>query len=115
MQPLVFCSDETLFTIETVRNTQSDRTWAKNVENISVEQQIAFRRQKPASTMVWDGVTSWDQKAPLIFVEGGVKINQHVYLAMLKDEVLTLVKKPMGNSGVTLQKDGATSHTAKTV
>ena len=65
--------------------------------------------------MVWDGVTSCGQKATLIFIEGGVKINQHVYLATLKNEVLPLVKKRMENSGATLQQDGATSHTAKTV
>ena len=111
----VFWTDEKLFTVEAVHNTQNDWTWAKNVENISVEQRIAFRCQKPASIMVWDDVTSCGQKAPLIFIEGGVKINQHVYLATLKDEVLPLVKKHMGNSGVTLQQDGATSHTAKTV
>ena len=34
---------------------------------------------------------------------------------MLKDKVLLWVKKTMENSGVTLQQDGATSHTAKTV
>ena len=111
----VFWTDEKVFTVEAVHNTQNDRTWAKNIENISVEQRIAFRRQKPASIMVWDGVTSCGRKATLIFIEGGVKINQHVYLTTLKDEVLPLVKKRMGNSGVTLQQDGATSHTAKTV
>ena len=111
----VFWTDEKFFMVEAVHNTQNDRTWAKNVENISVEQRIAFRREKPASIMVWDGVTSCGRKAPLIFIEGGVKIYQHVYLATLKDEVLLLVKKRMGNSGVTLQQDGATSHTAKIV
>ena len=59
--------------VETVHNTQNDQAWNKNVENISVEQRIAFRCQKPASTMVWDGVTSWGQKAPLIFIVGGCK------------------------------------------
>ena len=101
--------------VEAVHNTQNDQTWAKNVENISVEQQIAFRCQKPASIMVWNGVTSCGQKAPLIFIEGGVKINQHVYLATLKDEVLLLVKKRKENNGVTLLQDGATSHAAKMV
>ena len=32
---------------------------------------------------------------------------------MLRDEVLPLVKKTMGNSGVTLQQDGVISHTTK--
>ena len=50
-------------------------------------------------------------KNTLFFIEGGVKINQQVYLAILKDEVLPWVKKTIENSGVTLQQDGATSHT----
>ena len=65
--------------------------------------------------MVWAGVTLRGQKTPLIFIEEGVEINQHVYLAMLIEEVLLWVKKTMENSGVTLQQDGATSHTAKMV
>ena len=34
---------------------------------------------------------------------------------MLKDKVLPWVKKTMGNSILTLQQDGTTFHTAKTV
>ena len=98
MQTPVLWTDEKLFTVEAVYNTQNDQTWAKNVENISVEQRISFRCQKPASIMVWASVTSCGQKHP--FIEGGVKINQHIYLAMLKDEVLLLVKKTIENSGV---------------
>ena len=64
---------------------------------------------------MWPKNTSCIQKASLIFIEGGVKIYQHVYLAMLKDEVLMWVKKTMENSGVTLQQYGAISHTSKTV
>ena len=81
MQPPVLWTDEKLFTVEAVHNTQYDWTWAKNVE-----QQISFQRQKPASIMVWAGVCG--QKTPLIFIEAGIKVNQYIYLSMLKDEVL---------------------------
>ena len=49
------------------------------------------------------------QKIPLIFIEGDVKIIQHIYLAMLKDEVLLWVKKTMWcDQGCTQpQKKGA--------
>ena len=65
--------------------------------------------------MVWAGVTSCGQKTPLIFINQGVKINQHVYLEMIKNKVLPRVDETFGNTGVTFQQDGAISHTAKLV
>ena len=47
------------------------------------------------------------------FVKDGVKVNQHVYLDMLKNRVLPWINSLPGNQAVTLQQDGATSHTAK--
>ena len=55
--------------------------------------------------MVWAGATSKGLKTPLIFIEEGVKINQTVL-------VLPWVQEVVGEQGVTLQQDGATSHTA---
>ena len=65
--------------------------------------------------MVWAGVTSCGQKTSLIFIDQGVKINQHVYLKMIKNKFLPWVDETFGNTGVTFQQDGATSHTAKLV
>ena len=65
--------------------------------------------------MVWVGVTSTGLKTLLIFIEAGVKINQHSYLKMLKCKVVPWVKKVTGNKGITLQQDGATPHTATLV
>ena len=65
--------------------------------------------------MVWAGITSTGLKTPLIFMEAGVKINQPAYLKMLKGKVVPWVKKVTGNKGITLQQDGATSHTARLV
>ena len=80
-----------------------------------LEHQTSFKRQKPASVMMWAGVMSTGLKTPLIFIEAGVKINQHAYLKMLKGKVVPWVKKVTGNKGITLQQDGATPHTAKLV
>ena len=55
------------------------------------------------------------QKSPLIFVEDGVKINQHVYLDMLKNKVLPWVDTLPGDESVTLQQNGAAARTAKLV
>ena len=114
-QPTVLWTDEKLFTIQGIHNSQNDRIWTKNKESVPVERRTSFRRQKPASVMVWAGVTSSGLKTPLIFVENGVKVNQHVYLDMLKDRVVPWVNALPGDEGVTLQQDGATAHTAKLV
>ena len=67
------------------------------------ECQTSFRRQKPASVMVWAGVTSTGLKTLLIFIEASVKINQDAYLKMLKGKVVPWVKKVTRNKGITLQ------------
>ena len=82
---------------------------------VPVECRSSFRRQKPASVMVWAGATSKGLKTPLIFIDEGVKINQTVYRRMLEEKVLPWVQEVVGEQGVTLQQDGATSHTANSV
>jgi len=114
-QPQVLWTDEKLFTVQAIHNAQNDRIWIENKDSVPAEQQTSFRRQKPASVMVWAGVTSTGLKSPLIFIDEGVKINQHVYLKMLKDKVVPWVETVVGNDGITLQQDGATSHTARMV
>ena len=111
----ILWTDEKLFTVQAIHNTQNDRNWIESRNSIPVERRTSFRRQKPASVMVWAGVTSSGLKTPLIFIDVGVKINQHVYLDMLKDKVFPWVQKAMGETGITFQQDGATSHTAKKV
>ena len=115
MQPTVLWTDEKLFTVQAVHNPQNDRVWGKTKESIPVELRTAFRRQKPSSVMVWAGVTLSGMKTLLIFVEDGVKINQHVYLNMLKDKVVPWMNSLSLDDGLTLQQDGATAHTAKMV
>ena len=46
--------------------------------------------------MVWAGVMSTGLKNPLIFIEAGVKINQHAYPKVLQGKVVPLVKKVTG-------------------
>ncbi|QQP54569.1 Putative LOC100197594 [Caligus rogercresseyi] len=43
--------------------------------------------------MVWAEVTSDGKKAPIIFVEEGVKIDQAVYLHFLSEEVVPWVQR----------------------
>ena len=114
-QPQVLWTDEKLFTVQAVHNHQNDRIWLPDINMVPVERRSSFRRQKPASVMVWAGATSKGLKTPLIFIEEGVKINQTVYRRMLEEKVLPWVQEVVGEQGVTLQQDGATSHTANSV
>ncbi|XP_076067677.1 uncharacterized protein LOC143040467 [Oratosquilla oratoria] len=114
-QPPVLWTDEKLFTVKAVHNHQNDRIYAVHKEDIPLNELLMFRRQKPASVMVWGGVTSTGQKTPLIFIDEGVKVNQHVYLKMLKEKLVPLIDATFGEDGITLQQDGATSHTANIV
>ena len=52
---------------------------------------------------------------PFIFIEDDVKINQHIYLRMLKEFVLPWLQRATANEGITFQQDGAISHTATLV
>ena len=88
-RPQVLSTDEKLFAFQAIHNSQNDRTWIESKDSVH---QTSFRRQKPASVMVWAGVTTTGLKTPLIFIEASVKINQHAYMKMLKGEVVPWVK-----------------------
>ncbi|QQP54705.1 Putative dde superfamily endonuclease [Caligus rogercresseyi] len=92
----VFYTDEKLFTVQAVYNSQNDRILAKSSADIPVKVRGVFRRQKPKSVMVWAGVMSDGTKSPLTFVPEGVKINKEVYLSVLNDQVLPWIKAEYG-------------------
>ena len=112
--PILF-TDEKLFTIQSVHNTQNDRILAKNKKDIALEDRAVFRRQKPQSVMVWAGVTTDGRKTPLIFIEEGVKVNKDVYLALLKDEVLPWLQSEYSDAPYVFTQDGAPAHNANIV
>ena len=65
--------------------------------------------------MVWAGITFTGEKTPLILIEEGVKVNQHVYLVLLNNKLVPSINATFGESGIILQQNGATSHTANRV
>ena len=97
MRLQVLWTDENLFNVQAIHNSQNDQSWIESKDSVNFECQTSFRRQNPASVMVWAEVTSTGLKTPLTFIEAGVKINQHAYLKMLKDKVVPWVKKVTGN------------------
>lgn len=88
MLPNIIFSDEKLFTVEAAPNTQNDRIISSNISAVPIETKSIFKRQKPASVMVWAGISERG-RSPLIFVPEGVKINSQVYLdTILKEGLL---------------------------
>ena len=108
-------TDEKLLVIQAIHNHQNGRIYAVNKEDIPLNERIAYKRQKPASVMVWAGVTSTGEKPPLIFTVEGVSNNQHVHLNVLKEQLVPWINATFKEPGITLQQDGATSHTANLV
>ena len=103
-------TDERLFTDQAI-----DRMYAMNKKDIPLNERIAFKCQKPASILVWAGVTSTGEKTPLIFIEEGLKINQQVHLSMVKAQLVPWINATFKESGITLQQDRTISHTANLV
>ncbi len=113
--PPVLWTDEKIFTVQAIHNSQNDWVLAKNKSDIPVELRTSFQRQKPPSVMVWALVTTDGKKTPLIFVEENTKVDQSVYLHILSEKVLPWVDREYGNAPLVLQQDGAPSHTARLV
>lgn len=111
----VLFSDEKIFTVEATTNRQNDRVLCPSVSNIPENIRYVGRSQKPASVMVWAGVSA-NQRTNLVFVEKGVKINSHTY----RDLILEPVVKQCGHKLFQdqhwiFQQDGAPSHTANMI
>ena len=64
-------TDEKLFTVQAVHNSENDRIYAVNKSDIPLNDRLMFRRQKPASVMVWAGVISIGEKSLHIFIKEG--------------------------------------------
>ena len=71
-------TDKKLLTVQTIHNHQNDLIYAVNRGDIQLNERLAYKQQNTASVIVWADVTSTGEKTPLIFIEDGVKINQHV-------------------------------------
>ena len=84
--PRTLFMDEKLFTVEQSHNTQNDRSWSAEAPAPS---SIVTHSHHPRLIMVWGGICATG-KTPLIFVDVGVKVNQHVYLRDILEAVVLL-------------------------
>ena len=97
----ILFSDEKLFTIQDVSNPQNDRIISSSVQDIPEHLRFIPRRQKPASVMVWGGISA-NSRTNLIFVPTGVKINSKTYRELILDtEVKGFGCKNFGNTSWT--------------
>lgn len=109
----VLFSDEKLFTVSEVYNTQNIRIWGKNVASFQPNQRFIRKVQKPASIMVWGGICATG-KTKLHFVDPKAKINAEYYQNhILKEVVLPWSQKHFKDQHWTFQQDSAPAHKAK--
>ena len=108
---VIIWSDEKIFTVQQILNKQNDRIYSSDIRLEPDKRKFNFRRQKPASLMVWAAVASDGTKSPLVFIDQGVKVNSVIYIQLLEKYVLPWVKKCFGNNYIFTQ-DGAPPHTS---
>ncbi|CAO4363115.1 unnamed protein product [Caenorhabditis nigoni] len=109
----VIWTDEKIFTIRPIPNSQNQRQLLQKDEARSPKRKMAFNQMFPQSVMVWAGFTS-EGKAPLVFIDRNVKINSEVYQnTVLKDVLLPWVTGHFGQQPFILQQDWAPSHGSK--
>lgn len=103
----ILFSDEKLFDIDGVFNSQNDRVWAINRDEADKNGGIVQKKKFSQKVMVWLGVCS-KGLTPLVIFDGTV--NHEVYI-----EKALHIAKNYGNNIFgekwTFQQDGATPHT----
>ena len=108
-------SDEKLFTVDAVYNRQNDRVLSQTIQEANMRGRLVSKKAHPASVMVSAFISS-DGKSPLVFVESGVKINQHYYLdKVLRMHLVPWLQSHFGNRPYTFQQDSAPAHKARVV
>ena len=75
----ILFTDEKLFSVECSFNRQNDRVLCSTSKGISPVARVVKRTQKPASVMVWSGITATG-RTPLVFIDQGVKVNTEKYI-----------------------------------
>ncbi|KAI6658924.1 hypothetical protein LOD99_10884 [Oopsacas minuta] len=109
----ILFSDEKLFTVQQALNKQYHMILATDNSTLPESTFQVSRTQKPASVMVWAGVTATG-RTHLIFIPQGVKINQSVYRESILGNVLKpWVQSHFGNDLWVFQQDSAPAHNAK--
>ncbi|GFV56584.1 uncharacterized protein TNCV_1803931 [Trichonephila clavipes] len=106
-------TDEKFFTVQQVHNSQNDRICCLDAQSTSTI--VETSPISKAGHGLGRNLRKW-QKAPSIFVEEGVKINQKVYRRdIIEAVVLPWDQKHFGNSNWTLLQNSAPVCKAKKI
>ena len=103
-------SDEKMFDIDGVYNSQNDRVWAVDKEDAERKGRVKQRRKFPTKVMVWLSVCSEGVSPLVVFEDGTVDHDRYIR------EVLPVARdygnRVFGNRW-TFQQDGAKPHSHK--
>ncbi|CAF2109294.1 unnamed protein product [Rotaria magnacalcarata] len=104
----ILFSDEKMFDIDGVYNSENDRIWAVDRSEADIKGGTRQKRKFPQKIMVWLGVCSKGVSPLVIFENGTVDHDRYI------KEVLPIVLKfgnDMFGNDWTFQQDGARPHT----
>ncbi|CAM4965267.1 unnamed protein product [Rotaria socialis] len=104
----ILFSDEKMFDIDGVYNSQNDRIWAVNRSEADIKGGTRQKRKFPQKVMVWLGVCS-KGVSPLIFFEKGT-VDHDRYIKEVLPVALKFGNDMFGNDWI-FQQDGAKPHT----
>jgi transposase len=104
----ILFSDEKMFDIDGVYNSQNDRIWAVNRSEADIKGGTRQKRKFPQKVMVWLGICS-KGVSPLVIFENGT-VDHDRYIKEVLPVALKFGNDMFGNDW-TFQQDGAKSHT----
>ena len=104
----IIFSDEKMFDIDGVYNSQNERIWASDRVTANKNGGIKKKQKFPQKVMVWLGICS-KGLTPLVIFDGGA-LNHTRYINEALPVALKYGNKVFENDW-TFQQDGATSHT----
>lgn len=79
----ILFSDEKMFDIDGVYNSQNDRIWAMNPSEANTKGDIRQKRKFPQKVMVWLGVYSKGASPFVIFENGTLDYSRHIEKVLL--------------------------------
>ena len=98
----IFFFDEKILPVEAQFNSQNDKILAKSADNIPSSINSVYRRQKPASAMVWAAISeNW--RSTLIFVKKSTKLNANSYIEDILTPAHVEMKKHFKDDPFTFQ------------
>ena len=101
-------SDEKIFDIDDVYNSQNGRIWAPCGADTDAHGGIKRKRKFPTEVMVWLGTCS-PGLTPLVILDK-TSVNHEIYIKKILPVALKFGNKMLGDNWI-YQQDGATPHT----